>query len=221
MTNTVYVPNIVQENGKTVRENNLQIPHKIPLKTFVEINLDYNESHGCRGFVVDYQRDCDGEPLYGISMDPSDADHIANMQNEVDNHLPEAEAWLRLAKSSVNGGWSTGCLIILRKPDQPAEDMVTAIAETVKQSLVDNQPGSTFVRNDEICDTLNDFLVDGGIDLEVIAKNLIERFDIKEKSASEDLVSKLEDTLNQFPVLAGRITRGQCEIVAEKIKNKL
>lgn len=133
MTNAVYVPNIVQENGKTVRENNLQIPHKIPLKTFVEINLDYNESHGCRGFVVDYQRDCDGEPLYGISIDPSDADNIANMQNEVDNHSPEAEAWLRLARSRVNGGWSSSCLIILRKPDQPAEDIVDTIYDALDQ----------------------------------------------------------------------------------------
>lgn len=152
MPNAIFVPDIVEANGKTVRQNNLEIAHTIPLKTFVEIDSDYNESHGCRGYVVDYERDCDGTPLYGLSLDPTDAEHIANMRRGVDEKLDQAEAWLKLARSRVNGGWGEDSLIILATPDNRA-------------------------------------------------------------SACQ----KVKEVLESFPVLAGKITDRQCEMVTNTI----
>lgn len=133
MTNVVYVPDIVEANGKTVRENNLELPHKIPLKTFVEINLDYSKSHGCRGFVVEHRRDCDGTPLYGLSLSPDDADHIANMKRSVEEGEDQAEAWLRLAQSRVNGGWSDSCLIVIDNKEKSRDDRIDTVFRTLDQ----------------------------------------------------------------------------------------
>ena len=153
MTNFVFVPDIVEANGKTVRQNNLEIAHTIPLKTFVEIDCDCSESHGCRGYVVDYERDCDGSPLYGISFDPTDADHIANMRRGVDEKLDQAEAWLKLARSRVNGGWCKDSLIILATPD----DRVSASAKV--KELLESYPVLTGRITDAQCDKVTDIIV--------------------------------------------------------------
>lgn len=65
--------NIVEENGKTIRENNLLVSHNIPVGTLVEVK--YDEWHGdgacakihARLWVVEHTRDCDGTPLYALS----------------------------------------------------------------------------------------------------------------------------------------------------------
>lgn len=64
---------IVEENGKTIRENNLEKQHNIPLGALVEVK--YNKWHGggacskihARLWVVKCSRDCDGTPLYWLS----------------------------------------------------------------------------------------------------------------------------------------------------------
>jgi len=61
-----YYGNIIEENGKTIKENNLELKHTIPFDTLVEIDCDYHPAHKMRMYVVDYQRDCDGTPLYGL-----------------------------------------------------------------------------------------------------------------------------------------------------------
>ena len=69
----INVSDIVEENGKTIRENNLALSHNIPIGTLVEIDLDedYGNGAGLKGsarlFVVSHGRDCDGTPLYGLS----------------------------------------------------------------------------------------------------------------------------------------------------------
>lgn len=55
---------IVEENGKTIRENNMEKTHQIPLGTLVEVS-----ESGIRLFVCSQGRDCDGTPLYGLSAD--------------------------------------------------------------------------------------------------------------------------------------------------------
>ena len=57
------------ENGKTIRENNLELKHDIPLGTLVEINCDDIDEHGLRLFVGAHGRDCDGLPLYSLTFD--------------------------------------------------------------------------------------------------------------------------------------------------------
>lgn len=69
---------VVEENGKTVKENNLSHGHSIPLDTLVEVVSPYGDDYkgirydddyeGIRLYVVDHTRDCDGEPLYGLGL---------------------------------------------------------------------------------------------------------------------------------------------------------
>jgi hypothetical protein len=66
------VSDLVEENGKTVRENNSSKQHTIPLGTLVEVNCDYIDEHGLRMFVGRYERDCDGTPLYGLTFKTQD-----------------------------------------------------------------------------------------------------------------------------------------------------
>tara|TARA_B100002019_G_C20904442_1_gene419694 strand:+ start:106 stop:447 length:342 start_codon:yes stop_codon:yes gene_type:complete len=69
--NPVLVHNIKESNGKTIRENNLEVKHSIPLGTIVEIDCDYCEEHGLRLFVGLHSRDCDGTPLYSLTFNKS------------------------------------------------------------------------------------------------------------------------------------------------------
>lgn len=69
----INVADIVEDNGKTIRENNLEKIHDIPIGTLVEVK--FNEWHGdgacekvhARLWVVSHDRDCDGTPLYSLS----------------------------------------------------------------------------------------------------------------------------------------------------------
>jgi hypothetical protein len=66
---------IIESNGKTVRENNFDKEHKIPLRTLVEVEIKetYGENAWIKGiarlYVVTHGRDCDGTPLYGLAAD--------------------------------------------------------------------------------------------------------------------------------------------------------
>lgn len=84
MKNFILVSNLVEENGKTVRENNLEKTHEIPIGALVEITYeeDKNSQKGVRMFVVNHSRDCDGTPLYDLSYEP-------NAQIEAENHEQE------------------------------------------------------------------------------------------------------------------------------------
>ena len=62
------IADIVEENGKTVRENNLSKKHKIPLGTLVEINIGEPSHKGVRLYVCAHNRDCDGSPLYTLGI---------------------------------------------------------------------------------------------------------------------------------------------------------
>jgi len=72
---------IVEANGKTIRENNLAIQHKFPLGSIVTVDFeetqhifDSRPNIGYKGtatlYVVKHARDCDGTPLYALSDRP-------------------------------------------------------------------------------------------------------------------------------------------------------
>lgn len=72
---------IVEDNGKTIRENNLAKAHTYQLGDIVEVDLDLTQPGSeegieiclqgtCRLFVVGHMRDCDETPLYVISDIP-------------------------------------------------------------------------------------------------------------------------------------------------------
>lgn len=54
--------NVVEANGKTIKQNNMERTHGIPLGTLVETE------EGLRLWVVLQGRDCDGTPLYWLGM---------------------------------------------------------------------------------------------------------------------------------------------------------
>jgi len=64
---------IVEENGKTIRDNNLAVVHDIPIGALVEVKFEEWHGDGCcekihaRLWVVRQDRDCDGTPLYSLS----------------------------------------------------------------------------------------------------------------------------------------------------------
>lgn len=66
--NIIFVPEMVESNGLTVRENNMVKNHSIPLFTLVELVCDDHEN-GLRFFVQNHSRDCDGTPLYDLTTD--------------------------------------------------------------------------------------------------------------------------------------------------------
>jgi hypothetical protein len=65
---------IIEANGRTVRENNMQIGHTIPIGAVVELKYDEWCTGGlsrkieARMTVVEHRRDCDGTPLYGLAF---------------------------------------------------------------------------------------------------------------------------------------------------------
>lgn len=69
----INVADIVEANGKTVRENNMELQHKIPLDSLVEVKYDKWHGNGAsekihaRLYVVQHSRDCDGTPMYTLS----------------------------------------------------------------------------------------------------------------------------------------------------------
>jgi hypothetical protein len=77
VVNAVNISDIVEANGKTIRQNNLEQKHKYPIGTLVEFEWDDNCSYGSsispttvKAFVCQLTRDCDGTPLYTMSMWP-------------------------------------------------------------------------------------------------------------------------------------------------------
>lgn len=71
---------IVEANGHTWRENRLALPHNIPLKALVEVEIEklFANNTSLKGvvqmYVIWHGRDCDGSPLYWLGTDPAGAD---------------------------------------------------------------------------------------------------------------------------------------------------
>lgn len=69
------IHDIIEENGKTVRENNLAKPHNIPIGALVElVNDEDGVRVGARAFVILHRRDCDGTPLYSLALRKDETD---------------------------------------------------------------------------------------------------------------------------------------------------
>jgi hypothetical protein len=120
------IANIIEANGKTVRQNNLEKKHNIPLGSIVEIT--YNDSDeeqntfGLRLFVVDHARDCDGTPLYTLSSRKNamidyhksvEETNMAKMSgSSQDIQLSTLLVWL--AKGRLENGYSEDCLKVIK-----------------------------------------------------------------------------------------------------------
>lgn len=84
---------IVESNGKTIKQNNMAIAHKFNLGDLVEIDITlFKEREGClvdlkgkcKLYVVMQGRDCDGTPLYCLAdipvIYPKDAKILSHEQ---------------------------------------------------------------------------------------------------------------------------------------------
>ena len=59
----VNIADLIESNGKTIKENNLSIKHLYDVGELVQL------SNGVRAFVYQQTRDCDGTPLYTLTLD--------------------------------------------------------------------------------------------------------------------------------------------------------
>ena len=86
---------IVEANHKTIRQNNMERQHAIPIGAFVEIDCkDVPEWHGCRLYVTKHCRDCDGTSLYALASKGEDNPYMMTCN-----------------------GWGEDNLRIIRNPD--------------------------------------------------------------------------------------------------------
>ncbi len=73
MNKAIFIGDIIEENKKSIKENNLEKKHNIPIGSLVEVKWDEWHGNGAcmkvhaRLWIVSHDRDCDGTPLYSIS----------------------------------------------------------------------------------------------------------------------------------------------------------
>ncbi|TLX16393.1 hypothetical protein [Rhizobium sp. MHM7A] len=137
MSAIITVADLVEANGKTVRENNQGIPHELPLGALVEITTDCpigefgSVYKGVRLFVVAHDRDCDGSPLYSLSFDQNVFREIEGAQTTFDDNRESKfhslfAMSLGKAKGSISDGWGSDSLLLI--DPQPATRRMAATA---------------------------------------------------------------------------------------------
>lgn len=98
----VFIGDIVEANGKTLKDNNLGLDHTIPLGSLVEVREE-DGVPGVRLYVVKHTRDCDGTPLYGLS--PNKNAPLTEVYRRADNSTDELIKWA----ISLHEKWSIKC----------------------------------------------------------------------------------------------------------------
>ena len=91
-----------------LRPENMKLEHKIPLGTLVEVSVDprYNDKNGIRGFVVEHTRDCDGEPLYSISLKTLEEALKMKIYNRAIYHF------------MISDGWAEESLVVIKEAQE-------------------------------------------------------------------------------------------------------
>lgn len=114
------VSDIVESNGKTVKQNNMAQSHTIPLGSLVEIlGSENDDDTGLRLFVVHHGRDCDGTPLYGLSLKKDAKEEMDKYDKEV-KILPAgqdyqiAKMFYHMARGSILFNYSAGSLKVIK-----------------------------------------------------------------------------------------------------------
>jgi len=117
---------VLEANGKTIRENNNETTHAIPLGTLVEINSPCLSDCGLRLYVHSHIRDCDGTPLYTLTHrydlvgQPVGAAYIRSLaENSEDKALSEKALTGFIAnqrEGATTGGYPESMLTVIRLP---------------------------------------------------------------------------------------------------------
>lgn len=75
MSNVQITHHLVEKNGKTIRQNNMQIKHGFAVNDRVRFFHDQWDQH-ILAYVAILSRDCDGEPLYVLVPDQNKVERI-------------------------------------------------------------------------------------------------------------------------------------------------
>ena len=103
-------------DGVTEKELNLKKTHKFPIGSLVEVAVYYLDEYGCRLFVVEHSRDCDGSPLYDLSFN-------RNAQREYRSAKAESETYyadilntydVHRINGSITRHFGEECLVLIR-----------------------------------------------------------------------------------------------------------
>lgn len=126
----VFLSDMKESDGKTVRENNMERPHSFAMGDFLEVECscgstatDHNVYCGLRGYVTKLSRDCDGTPGYFLSPQPTyfclDINSIVNrIHHFVDNRTTETDVLdfiIELAQTGGEGMFGEESLKLIRK----------------------------------------------------------------------------------------------------------
>lgn len=113
------VPDVMEANGKTIRQNNMEQKHVIELGSLVEIDCKYLDEHGMRVFVAEHTRDCDGEPLYLLSGNYNYANDKQELEKFRDTY-PDGLRLLLQGQLEGNriGSFSKDSLKVIRHPEK-------------------------------------------------------------------------------------------------------
>ena len=124
------VHDIVEDNGKSIRENNMEKRHGIAVGTLVEVK--YDDWHGggacskvhARLWVIHLGRDCDGTPLYwlakhrGADINDKASFHYHGIRGGYsEKSLMPVEVTPRLAEGYDALGWTDEELAALGRKD--------------------------------------------------------------------------------------------------------
>lgn len=84
-------------------DQNIKLGHSIPLKTLVEVDIEYSDHHGIRGYVCEHTRDCDGTPLYALyySNDFDTLDYVRENERNLYRYM-------------IVDGFGEDCLKVIR-----------------------------------------------------------------------------------------------------------
>jgi hypothetical protein len=106
----INVADIIEPNGKTIRENNRELTHGIPVGTLVEVQYDVWHGDGAcskvhaRLYVLAHNRDCDGTPVYTLGYDP---------EAYVEYSKKQVNKFTVNALCGVKGGFSESSLTVV------------------------------------------------------------------------------------------------------------
>lgn len=118
MKNTIAFSDILEENGKTIKENNMAKPHNIPLGSTVEF-LAENGKDLLRLYVVSHTNDFDGTPLYQLSYNKDIGEFLA--QELKRNNSEMSEIYLE-TKGMILGDYSEDALKVVSCSELSADE---------------------------------------------------------------------------------------------------
>lgn len=90
MSNVQITHHLVEKNGKTIRQNNMQIKHGFAVNDRVRFFHDQWDQH-ILAYVSILSRDCDGEPLYVLVPDRNKVEKIQECERIISNKYSSDE----------------------------------------------------------------------------------------------------------------------------------